>query len=125
MEISNDNDLEVKISQCESELKELNNEINKILIEIENQTKFSMKFPEEKKELESINILNNEDILRYKDKIKELEKKKEVYNEKLFELKKEKELKLKDNKDNIIEEKEIENIFKITNIKELSKSLGL
>jgi len=123
MEISNDNDLEVKISQCESELKELNNEINKILIEIENQTKFSMKFPEEKKELESINILNNEDILRYKDKIKELEKKKEVYNEKLFELKKEKEeLKLKDN---IIEEKEIENIFKITNIKELSKSLGL
>jgi len=36
-------------------------------------------------------------------------------------LKKEKELKLKDN---IIEEKEIENIFKITNIKELSKSLG-
>ena len=49
MEISNDNDLKVKVSQCESELKELNNEINKILIEIENQTKFSMNFSKEKK----------------------------------------------------------------------------
>ena len=74
MEISNDKDLEVRISQCESELKELNNEINKILIEIENQTKFSMNFSKGKKELESINILNKEDILRYKDKIKELKK---------------------------------------------------
>ena len=82
-----------------------------------------MNFSKGKKELESINILNKEDILKYKEKIKELGKKKEIYNEKLFELKKEKEeLKLKDN---IIEEKEIENIFKITNIKELSKSLGL
>ena len=125
MEIYNNNDLEVKISQCESELKELNNEINKILIELENQKKVSMKFSEEKKELESIVILNKEDILRYKDKIKELKKKKEIYNEKLFNLKKEKEeLKLKNNKDNIIEEIEIENITNITNIKELSKSLG-
>ena len=32
MEIDNDNDLEVKISQSESELKELNNEINQLLI---------------------------------------------------------------------------------------------
>ena len=122
MEIHNDNNLEVKISQCESELKELNNEINKILIELENQ---KIIFSEEKKELESIVILNKEDFLRYKDKIKELQKKKEIYNEKLFELKKEKEKEeLKNNKDNIIEEKEIENITKITNIKELSKSLG-
>ena len=39
---------------------------------------------------------------------------------------KKEELKLKNNKDNIIEEKEkeIENITYITNIKELSKSLG-
>ena len=122
MEIHNDNNLEVKISQCESELKELNNEINKILIELENQ---KIIFSEEKKELESIVILNKEDFLRYEDKIKELQKKKEIYNEKLFELKKEKEKEeLKNNKDNIIEEKEIENITKITNIKELSKSLG-
>ena len=122
MEIRNDNNLEVKISQCESELKELNNEINKILIELENQ---KIIFSEEKKELESIVILNKEDFLRYKDKVKELQKKKEIYNEKLFELKKEKEKEeLKNNKDNIIEEKEIENITKITNIKELSQSLG-
>ena len=110
MEIcSNDNDIEVKISQSESELKELNNEINQLLIEIENQKKVSMKFSEKNKELESIVSLNKEDILRYKDQIKELKKKKEIYNEKLLNLKK-----LKNNKDNKIEEKEIENI---TNIK--------
>ena len=90
MEIYNDNDLEVKISKCESELKELNNETNKILLELEDQKKFLMKFSEEKKELESIAILNKEDILRYKDKIKELKKKKKMCNEKLLELKKEK-----------------------------------
>jgi len=90
MEIHNDNDLEVKISKCESELKELNNETNKILLELEDQKKFLMKFSEEKKELESIAILNKEDILRYKDKIKELKKKKKMCNEKLLELKKEK-----------------------------------
>ena len=33
-----------------------------------------MNFSKGKKELESINILNKEDILRYKDKIKELKK---------------------------------------------------
>ena len=76
MEIDNDNDLEVKISQSESELKELNNEINQLLIEIENQKKVSMKFSEKNKELESIVSLNKEDILRYKDHIKELKKKK-------------------------------------------------
>ena len=117
MEIDNDNDLEVKISQSESELKELNNEINQLLIEIENQKKVSMKFSEKNKELESIVLLNKEDILRYKDQIKELKKKKEIYNEKLLNLKK-----LKNNKDNKIEEKEIEYI---TNINQLSKSLGL
>ena len=90
MEIHNDNDLEVKISKCESELKELNNKTNKILLELEDQKKFLMKFSEEKKELESIAILNKEDILRYKDKIKELKKKKKMCNEKLLELKKEK-----------------------------------
>ena len=90
MEICNDNNLEVKISKCESELKELNNETNKILLELEDQKKFLMKFSEEKKELESIAILNKEDILRYKDKIKELKKKKKMCNEKLLELKKEK-----------------------------------
>ena len=63
MEIcSNDNDIEVKISQSESELKELNNEINQLLIEIE-KPKMEMKMIEEmNKELESIHISNKEDI---------------------------------------------------------------
>ena len=122
MEIDNDNDLEVKISQSESELKELNNEINQLLIEIE-KPKMEMKMIEEmNKELESIHISNKEDISRYKDQIKELNKKKEMYDEQLLNLKKEnEELKLKNNIDNKIEEKEIENI---TNLNTLSKSLG-
>ena len=73
MEIcSNDNDIEVKISQSESELKELNNEINQLLIEIE-KPKMEMKMIEEmNKELESIHISNKEDISRYKDQIKRI-----------------------------------------------------
>ena len=58
---------------------------------------------------------------KFKDQIKELNQKKEIYSEKLLKLKKEKEeLKLRRN-----EKKEKEDINKIIDIKDLPKSLGL